>query len=99
MITLESWMRDNGHNDASLADAVGVTRPYISRLRAGDVSPSLEQALKIFKFTKGKVPLEQLLPGHARPNFTRPVRIRGPKRKDNVQKPPARRASQSRASA
>lgn len=99
MTTLESWMKDNGHSDASLADRVGVTRPYISRLRAGDVSPSLEQALKIFKFTKGEVPLEQLLPGHARPHFTRPVRVRGPKPKGSAQKPPARKASRPHASA
>ena len=52
---LERFMRAKGLTDESVADAVGVSRPYVTRLRQGKRSPSLELALKIEAWSEGKV--------------------------------------------
>jgi len=48
-------MRAKGLTDESVADAVGVSRPYLTRLRQGKRSPSLALALKIEAWSEGKV--------------------------------------------
>lgn len=40
-------MKERGLTDQALATRLGVSRPYVSRLRAGDRSPSLLVALKL----------------------------------------------------
>lgn len=81
-LSLHDWMQANNIKDTDLANAIGCTRPYISRIRIGDVNISLLMALKIYAFTKQIVPLEQLLPAHARPDFIPLERVRGPKQKE-----------------
>lgn len=51
-MTLDQWMRDNKISDTALAGRVGVSRPYISRIRAGERQPSLPVAVKLAKVTK-----------------------------------------------
>lgn len=48
-------MRAKGLTDETVADAVGVSRPYLTRLRQGKRSPSLALALKIEAWSEGKV--------------------------------------------
>lgn len=46
-MTLDQWMENNGKSDAWLAGRVGVSRPFISRIRRGERQPSLPVALKL----------------------------------------------------
>lgn len=64
---LAAWMAERGFTDQSLANEVGVTRPYITRIRNGVVHPNLGTALSIWNFTDREIDLEYLLPIHARP--------------------------------
>jgi len=95
---LTDWMAQAKLSDAELALEAGVTRSYISRLRTGDVSPTLATALRIQEVTNGEVELEQMLPGHLRPGFTLPAR-RSAVPPDTSRKQPAPKASTRRASA
>jgi transcriptional regulator with XRE-family HTH domain len=52
---LEQFMRAKGLTDETVADAVGVSRPYLTRLRQGKRSPSLALALKIEAWSEGQV--------------------------------------------
>ena len=72
---LENWMTEHNVFDQMLADEVGVTRPYVSRVRRGLVHPSLGVALKIWYFTGRAIKLESLLPSQVRRQFkAAPVR-------------------------
>lgn len=51
-MTLDQWMSKNGVKDAELARKVGVSRPFITRIRAGARQPSLPVALRLAAATK-----------------------------------------------
>ena len=72
-MTLEEWMRANGKVDQAVADALDVTRSYVTRIRAGDVHPSLGLALRLQEITGGEVELVNLLPRALRPRAPAPV--------------------------
>jgi transcriptional regulator with XRE-family HTH domain len=69
---LSTWMTLHRKIDIEVADAAGVTRPYISRIRQGLVNPSLSVALRIWNYTNREVALEQLLPRAERPSLVKP---------------------------
>lgn len=46
-MTLKEAMKLKGLNDATLAEKVGVSRPFITRIRKGERTPSLNVAVKI----------------------------------------------------
>ena len=94
---LTTWMAKNDVVDQVLADAVGVTRPYINRIRNGEVHPKLDVSLKIWDYTKRKVALEQLLPKHLRPPLAKPAAPARPR--GRPQTTPAKKVSRSRAAA
>lgn len=98
---LPDWQSKHRVDDQELADAVGVTRSYINRVRRGDVNPSLKIALDIYAYTNKEVELEQLLPRAFRPGFKLPPqRPTGPQpATKSVQTPAAPKASKSHASA
>jgi len=98
---LPDWQAKHRVDDQELADAVGVTRTYINKIRRGDVNPSLKTALDIYAYTDRQVELEQLVPRAFRPGFKLPPRRpTGPQpATDSVQTPAALRASRSRVSA
>jgi transcriptional regulator with XRE-family HTH domain len=51
-MTLSDAMRDRGLTDQALADQLGVSRPYVTRLRQGRRTPSVTVAAKIQEITK-----------------------------------------------
>jgi transcriptional regulator with XRE-family HTH domain len=91
---LQAWMAAQKITDQKLADAIAVTRPYITRLRAGQVNPTLVSALKIVDYTKGEVDIRQLLPISMRPSLTPPPPAKGTSRK-----PAGRTSSPARGAA
>jgi transcriptional regulator with XRE-family HTH domain len=72
MMDLTEWFRANGYTDQSAADAVGLTRSYVHRIRTGQVHPSLGVALALHNLTKSEVSLEMLLPRALRPAMPKP---------------------------
>lgn len=50
-MTLEEAMDAKGFTDASLAERVGVSRPFITRIKNGKRTPSLKVAVEIEKAT------------------------------------------------
>ena len=50
-MTLENWLTANGKSDAWLASQVGVSRPFITRIRQGVRQPSLEVVVKLADVT------------------------------------------------
>lgn len=50
-MTLEEAMEAKGFTDASLAKRVGVSRPFITRIKNGKRTPSLKVAAEIEKAT------------------------------------------------
>lgn len=48
-------MKMTGVTDETAAAAIGVSRPYVTRLRQGKRTPSLALALKIEAWSGGKV--------------------------------------------
>jgi transcriptional regulator with XRE-family HTH domain len=51
-MTLAEVMKDRGLTDQALADQLGVSRPYVTRLRRGERTPSVTVAAKIQLLTK-----------------------------------------------
>lgn len=51
VMTLKDWLEREGKSDAWLAAEVGVSRPFITRIRTGARQPSLPVALKLSKIT------------------------------------------------
>jgi transcriptional regulator with XRE-family HTH domain len=51
-MTLEEWMADKQWSDARLAQAVGVSRPFITRIRKGERQPSIKVAAELVRVTK-----------------------------------------------
>ena len=50
--SFDAWMRDNEITDAVLADRIGVSRPFITRIRSGQRQPSLPVAAKLAAETR-----------------------------------------------
>jgi len=50
-MTLHDYMQAHGIRDAELAQKLGVSRPYVSRLRRGKRQPSLPVAAKLEELT------------------------------------------------
>ena len=103
---LETWMKKNGkgsisEDDQTIADAVGVTRSYITKIRYGRVHPSLGTALNIWNYTNRDIALESLLPVQLRKQHAvAPVKPQPAKpAAGKPRKPVARKASRSPASA
>lgn len=59
-MTLGEYMRAEGLTDLAAAQALGVSRPYVTRLRLGKRRPSLNVALRIQNWTAGQVPAATL---------------------------------------
>lgn len=51
-MSLDEWMAREKRSDAWLAHEVGVSRPFITRIRAGTRQPSLPVAVKLAEKTK-----------------------------------------------
>lgn len=51
-MTLDQWMAANGRTDTDLAQEVGVSRPFITRIRKGTRQPSLPVAVKLAQITQ-----------------------------------------------
>lgn len=51
-MTLDQWMTDQKWSDARLAAKVGVSRPFITRIRRGHRQPSLPVAVKLAAATE-----------------------------------------------
>lgn len=49
-------MDANGYTDAKLAEEVGVSRPFITRIRLGERAPSVKVAARLVATTK--LPIE-----------------------------------------
>lgn len=49
---LNQWMTEKKWSDARLAAEIGVSRPFITRIRRGERQPSLSVALKLAEVTK-----------------------------------------------
>jgi DNA-binding XRE family transcriptional regulator len=93
-MNLETWMNEHGLTDQAVSEAIGVTRSYVSRIRYGQVHPSLGVALAIWEYSKHQVELISLLPKHWRVTPPQPVTPVGTPRR-----PAVRKASKSRAAA
>lgn len=50
-MNLAQWMSENKWSDERLADAVGVSRPFITRIRNGDRQPSAPVLAKLIEVT------------------------------------------------
>lgn len=51
MTTLSEWMSKNSVSDTALAARVGVSRPFITRIRTGVRQPSVSVAAKLVEET------------------------------------------------
>lgn len=58
-MTLSEWLEREGKSDAWLAAAVGVSRPFITRIRTGERQPSLPVALRLAATTN--LPVEAFI--------------------------------------
>jgi transcriptional regulator with XRE-family HTH domain len=86
-LDLSEWMTRNQVSDQALADEIGLTRGYVSRIRRGLVHPSLGTALALQEVTKGEIALEMFLPHRLRPQAERMTAVTQPKPKPRP-KPP-----------
>lgn len=57
-MTLKKWMRENGLNQAALADRLGVTASNVSLWISKKRIPNRDGALRIEQLTKGAVSVE-----------------------------------------
>lgn len=48
---LEKWMRENGREDADVAQAVSVSRSQVNRLKRGKSAPSFASAAALEQLT------------------------------------------------
>ena len=55
MTPLARFMAAKNLTDLAAAEQLGVSRPYLTRLRNGSRKPSLDVALKIETWSEGKV--------------------------------------------
>jgi hypothetical protein len=61
---LATWMTDNKVIDQDVADAIGITRAYLTRIRLRMVHPNLGTALRVWDYTRREVDLYAMLPGY-----------------------------------
>lgn len=61
MTTLSEYLEQSSITQRQLADAVGVSRSYLSEIAKRVKTPSLETALRIQEATGGKVDLHSLV--------------------------------------
>lgn len=59
---LDQWMTENGVSDLDLAARVGRDRTVISKLRKGQIGPSIEVLGAITRLSDGQVTVEDFLP-------------------------------------
>lgn len=87
---LQKWMDQAGLSDQDLADQIGLTRGYISRIRRGLVHISLGTALELQAATRSEIALNMLLPLRLRTQAKRKAAATQPKPrpKPPVSKPP-----------
>lgn len=52
MTALDQWMTLTETKDRTLAEKVGISRPYVTRIRSGERRPSLPVAIKLAEATK-----------------------------------------------
>ena len=97
-MTLKLWLEQEGITIQELADRARVDRGYVSKMVSGRIHPSLAVALDVRDATRGEVTLEQMLPLAFRP-AVKPRQQAAPKSPGTAQKPPAPKASGSRAAA
>jgi transcriptional regulator with XRE-family HTH domain len=62
-MNLAQWMDANGYTDAKLAAEVGVSRPFITRIRLGERAPSVRIAARLVATTK--LPIEAFVRAEA----------------------------------
>ena len=75
---LATWMDTNKVIDQDVADAVGVTRAYITRIRLRAVHPNLGNALRVWEFTRKEVDLESMLPSYLQMTKVKPLPVPDP---------------------
>ena len=79
---LNDWMAANKVSDDDIADKIGVSRSYVSRVRRGLANNiSLKVALDIWQVTGKTVDLNSMLFSHDREDFRRRWRLTGISRK------------------
>lgn len=78
---LQKWMDKEGASDQKIADLIGLTRGYVSRIRRGLVHPSLGTALALQEITRNEIELAMFLPHRLRPQATRMTAVTQPKPK------------------
>jgi transcriptional regulator with XRE-family HTH domain len=59
-MTLAEYMSDTGLTDSAIADAIGVSRPYVTKLRLRKRTPSMAVAVAIEELSNGRVPASSL---------------------------------------
>ena len=62
VMKLEEWMHENKVSDADLAGRVGRDRTIISKLRKGQIKPSLEVLVAVTRITEGQVTVNDFMP-------------------------------------
>ena len=65
---LSRWLDQAGMTREKAAGELGVTRQYLDRVCRGANRPSLPLAVKIEKFTRGAIPVEEWVTSRARRN-------------------------------
>ena len=58
---LKEYMEKYGISQKAMAQNLGVSRMWISRMMRGKVSISEKLALQIHQFTRGDVPLDEII--------------------------------------
>lgn len=61
-MTLEQWMKENHHDDATFGDLVGRDRSQISRIRRGKSTPPDDLKILIAEKTAGAIPVTAWFP-------------------------------------
>jgi transcriptional regulator with XRE-family HTH domain len=56
MTNLAQWMRQSGVKDRAVADYIGRDRSIVSRIRRGELMPTLTIAVALERLTGGDVP-------------------------------------------
>lgn len=65
MANLRSYISSSGAKKSALADALGISRGYLSELIGGTKTPSLDVAVRIQRLTGGEVSVEDWLVGRS----------------------------------
>lgn len=64
-MTLREWLKKNNLTQLEMAKDIRVDRSYLSSIIAGSKIPARATALKIEKYTNGKITLANILIGAA----------------------------------